>query len=61
LQIVGRIDVSRIEKYFSDIATDEVVFTDVQAVHVFERHPKAYGRYRERLTEILEAPDYIFC
>jgi hypothetical protein len=60
VHFVGRIDREKFKAVSPDITTDEVIITDVQTQHILERHPEAYEKYRDRLTEILQEPDYVF-
>lgn len=43
----------------NDIATDEVIITDVQIQHIKERHPNDYERFSKYLPYIVSDPDYI--
>lgn len=59
---VGKIDK---EKYkviaTGDILTDEVIITDNQIRHIIERRGEVfYNEYKDRFSEIIADPDYIF-
>ena len=41
-------------------ATDEVIITEEQMIHIRERHPEAYIDTIYYVREILDSPDYIF-
>ena len=42
-----------------DIATDEVIITDVQIRHIQERHPDDYEKFLQYGADIIARPDYI--
>lgn len=39
--------------------TDEVIITEEQLVHIFNRHPEAYNEIINHIREILKDPDFI--
>lgn len=43
-----------------DHVTDEVIITEEQMVHIWERHPEAYIDTMHYVRDILDNPDYIF-
>lgn len=42
-----------------DIATDRVVLTDKQIIHMADHHPEAYNDVLIELNETIQCPDYI--
>ena len=56
---VGRIDREKFKGIAKKIMTDEVIITDVQILHIHERHPNDFEQYKRYLREIVEEPDYI--
>lgn len=56
---IGKIDKSIYRCITANIITDEVVITDNQVKHIFERHPEDYETLIENLKVALNNPDYI--
>ena len=42
-----------------DIVTDEVIITEKQMQHIYERHPDVYEKVIEYLLDIIDEPDFI--
>ena len=57
--IIGKIDRSIYSCITDDIATDEVIITDVQIRHIKDHHPNDYERFSKYFSEIVAMPDYI--
>lgn len=56
---IGQIDTEKYRVVTEDIRTDEVVITDERIQHIKKRHPRDFERYKNYLSQIVEAPDYI--
>lgn len=56
---IGQIDIEKYRVVTEDIRTDEVVITDERIQHIKKRHPQDFERYKNYLSQIVEAPDYI--
>lgn len=56
---IGQIDTEKYRVITEDIRTDEVVITDERIQHIKKRHPRDFERYKNYLSQIVEAPDYI--
>ncbi|MDR1703804.1 MAG: hypothetical protein LBS19_03855 [Clostridiales bacterium] len=60
MDVIGRIDVEMFKDISADIVTDKVILTDKQLAHILSQRAGTYEKYREKLPEILEDPDFIF-
>ena len=60
MHIVGTIDIERYKGVSKNILTKEVVITDKQLEHILDKRADTYEKYKERLSEILGEPDFIF-
>ena len=56
---VGNIDTDIYKCITEDIRTDEVIITDNQMQHIFERHPKSYEKVLGHMRDTISNPDYI--
>jgi hypothetical protein len=57
---LGAIDLTKYQGISQNILTDEVVITDKQLAHIIEKREDTYIKYKDKLLEILNDPDYIF-
>ena len=57
---IGNIDISKYQDLCSDkILTEEVIFTYKQIEHTNQKHQNIYEKYKEKLKDVIENPDYI--
>ncbi len=59
LRELSPLDVNLYKCITNNIATDKVVLTDKQLIHIADRHPEAYNDVLIELNTTLESPDYI--
>ena len=59
IHFIGRLNREIFKAVTEDIATDEVIITEVQIEHIKERHPGDYEKYFQYIQAIIEEPDYI--
>lgn len=59
VHFIGRLDREIFKVVTEDIATDEVIITEVQIEHIKERHPGDYEKYFQYVQAVIEEPDYI--
>lgn len=59
MHLVAKIDIEKYKCITKDIVTDEVVLTENQRQHIFDRHPDSYISSIEHLQTVFEDPDYI--
>ena len=57
--IVGKIDPEIYKCITEDIKTDEVIITDNQIRHIFERHPESFEKVFWNMRDTITDPDYI--
>jgi SPP1 gp7 family putative phage head morphogenesis protein len=58
--LIGRLDIEKYRAISPHIYTDEVVITDKQLAHITDKRAVTYERYRDKLLDILNNPDYVF-
>ena len=58
--IVGKIDKNRYKSIANNITTKDVVLLPKQIEHIEERHKGVYSKYKNKINNILDDPDYIF-
>lgn len=58
--IIGKIDKNRYKSMENNITTKDVVLLPKQIKHIEERHKGVYSKYKNKLNNILDDPDYIF-
>lgn len=56
---IGKINKEIYKCITEDIVTDEVIITDNQIKHIFERHPDSFQKSIDNLMRALSEPDYI--
>ncbi len=62
MHYIGKIDKQLYSCVTTDISTDELIITEKQVEHIFERHPKDFINLQDVISSIQEAvssPDYI--
>lgn len=59
LKEICSLDVNLYSCINEEIATDKVVLTDKQILHIAEHHPEAYNEVLIELKETILSPDYI--
>lgn len=59
MHIVGKINKEIYKCVSTDIATEEVIITDEQILHIKEHHPNDYEQFAKYFPEIVAKPDYI--
>ncbi len=60
VNFVGKIDREIYMCVTRDIVTDDVIITDERIKHTEENHRDDYNNFGRYLSEIVQAPDYIF-
>ena len=57
---IGKIDIKKYNLICKEkIITDEVIITYKQIEHINEKRMGLYDKYKEKLKDIIETPDYI--
>ena len=59
MKSVGTIDIDKFKLISTDIASDEVILTEKQIMHIKENHPGDYENYGKYIPQIIKTPDYI--
>ena len=59
MRYIGRLDREKFQGISQEIATDEVVLMEDRLEHILMRRREVYLLYQDKLTEIVENPDYI--
>ena len=54
MHTIGRINKSIYSCITEDIVTDEVIITDNQLQHIFDRHPEVYKEVTDYLNDIIK-------
>jgi len=56
---IGKIDIEKYRGISDKIRTDEVIVTDVQINHIWERHPEVFSSFMKYAPVIISDSDYI--
>ncbi len=56
---IGKINKKLFKNSFDNILTDEVILTNERYIHIIEKHKIDFEEYANKLTEILQEPNYI--
>ena len=59
VQYIGEIDKNKFIGISDSILTDEVVLTEKQEQHIIKNRAETYERYKDKLNDIIENPDFI--
>lgn len=58
-RMLGKIELTPLEKEFGKIMTDEIIVTDERLAHIRERHPEDYDLFKEYGVDCVCHPDII--
>lgn len=61
INIIGKINKTIYQCVSENVLTDEVIITDERVKHIIQRRGEVfYNRYKNKFSEIINNPDYIF-
>jgi hypothetical protein len=60
VQNIGTLDLDKFKGISSNILNNEVVLTDKQLAHITSKRAEVFEKYRDKLPEIVDDPDYVF-